>query len=160
MNTSPSIPIGTLARRAGCSVPTIRYYEEIGLLPAAARSEAGRRVYGEAAVRRLAFVRRCRDFGFSIEQVRELAALIDHPERPCAEARDVAAVHLQQVRERLAELRVLEAGIAAFVERCDTDCAGGVVGDCTILEDLGIGAARPDRAACRAPREASQGEPT
>ena len=67
MNTTPSISIGLLAQQAGCSVPTIRYYEEIGLLPVVPRTEGGRRVYGSATVRRLSFIRRCRDFGFSIE---------------------------------------------------------------------------------------------
>jgi DNA-binding transcriptional MerR regulator len=155
MNSPSSITIGALARQAGCTVPTIRYYEEIGLLPAAARTEAGRRVYGEAAARRLAFVRRCRDFGFSLEQVREFTALIDQPRQPCAQAREIAAAHLQQVRERLAELHALEAGIAAFVARCDSDCANGVIVDCTILEDLGtVGGCAHDagRGACCAPR--------
>jgi len=64
MNTAASLSIGLLARQAGCSVPTIRYYEEIGLLPVVPRTEGGRRVYGSATVRRLSFIRRCRDFGF------------------------------------------------------------------------------------------------
>ncbi|MGQ3053045.1 MAG: MerR family transcriptional regulator [Roseateles sp.] len=143
MNNSPTLltrTIGVVARQTGCSVPTIRYYEEIGLLPSGPRTDAGRRVYGEAAVRRLSFIRRCRDFGFSIEQVRELVGLVDEPERPCIEVRDIAGRHLAQVRQRLAELQTLEASMARFVKGCDSACAGGAALDCNILEDLSAAA--------------------
>jgi DNA-binding transcriptional MerR regulator len=133
-----TISIGVLAQQTGCTVPTIRYYEEIGLLPTGPRTEAGRRVYGEPAVRRLTFVRRCRDFGFSIEQVRELVGLVDAPDPLCTEVRDIAAGHLKQLREKLAELHALEASMSAFVVNCDTACAGGAALDCTILEDLAL----------------------
>jgi MerR family copper efflux transcriptional regulator len=138
MSMSGALSIGALARKAGCTVPTVRYYEEIGLLPAAPRSEGGQRLYGEAAVRRLGFIRRCRDFSFSIEQVRELVSLVDEPDRPCVEVRDVAAVHLHQVRQKLTELRELEASLARFVDSCSTACAGGAAVDCAILEDLAV----------------------
>ena len=131
-----TISIGVLAQQTGCTVPTIRYYEEIGLLPAGPRTEAGRRLYREPEVKRLAFVRRCRDFGFSIEQVRELVSLVDEPARPCSEVREIAAVHLAQVRSKLAELEALESSLSAFVVSCDTACAGGQAVDCTILDDL------------------------
>jgi len=130
--------IGIVARQTGCSMPTILYYEEIGLLPPGPRTEAGRRVYGDDAVRRLTFIRRCRDFGFSIEQVRELVGLVDEPDRPCLEVRDIAARHLNQVRERLAELQALEVSMTQFVRSCDTACAGGAALDCAILEDLSV----------------------
>ena len=136
MSPSASLSIGVLARQTGCTVPTIRYYEEIGLLPAGPRTDAGRRVYSGATVRRLTFIRRCRDFGFSLEQVRELVGLVDEPDRPCTEVRDVAARHLAQLRERLAELQALERSMSSFVSSCDMACAGGAAVDCTILEDL------------------------
>jgi MerR family copper efflux transcriptional regulator len=132
-----TISIGVLAQQTGCTVPTIRYYEEVGLLPAVPRSETGRRLYREAAVKRLTFIRRCRDFGFSIDQVRELVALVDEPERPCVEVRDIASGHLAEVRKKLLELQALEASLSEFVVSCDTACAGGSAVDCTILEDLG-----------------------
>lgn len=138
MNTSPSLSIGTIARQTGCTVPTIRYYEEIGLLPAALRTDGGQRHYGSGAVRRLTFIRRCRDFGFSIDQVRELVGLVDESQRPCLEVRDIAAVHLEAVRKKLAELRALEASLANFIDSCNTACAGGAAVDCTILEDLAM----------------------
>jgi MerR family copper efflux transcriptional regulator len=136
VSTPESLSIGTLARQAGCTVPTIRYYEEIGLLPAAPRSEAGQRLYGEAALRRLSFIRKVRGFNFSIEQVRELVSLVDEPDRPCVEVRDIAAVHLREVRQKLVELQELQSHLASFVDSCNEACAGGPAVDCTILEDL------------------------
>ncbi|MEK8034800.1 helix-turn-helix domain-containing protein [Ideonella sp. DXS29W] len=135
---SARLSIGLVARRTGATVPTVRYYEDIGLLPPAARTEAGQRSYDEATIRRLVFIRRCRDFGFSIEQVRELVGLVDEPDRPCAEVRDIAAAHLAQVRQKLEELKALEASLSTFVCSCDTACSGGPAVDCTILEDLAL----------------------
>ena len=94
------LSIGLVARQTGCTVPTIRYYEEIGLLPPAHRTNAGQRHYDERTIRRLTFIRRCRDFGFSIDQVRELVGLVDQPGRPCNEVRDIAALHLAQLPRR------------------------------------------------------------
>ena len=135
---SARLSIGLVARRTGATVPTVRYYEDIGLLPQVARTEAGQRSYDEATIRRLVFIRRCRDFGFSIEQVRELIGLVDEPDRPCAEVRDIAAAHLAQVRQKLEELKALEASLNAFVCSCNTACSGGPAVDCTILEDLAM----------------------
>lgn len=147
---SAKLSIGLVARRTGTTVPTVRYYEDIGLLPPANRTDAGQRSFDEATVRRLAFIRRCRDFGFSIEQVRELIGLVDEPDRPCAEVRDIAATHLAQVRRRLGELQALEAGLSAFVCSCESACAGGPAVDCTILEDLAVpaDARRASAASC------------
>lgn len=135
---SARLSIGLVARRTGATVPTVRYYEEIGLLPIASRTESGQRNYDEATVRRLVFIRRCRDFGFSIDQVRELIGLVDEPDRPCVEVREIAAAHLQQVRRKLEELKELETAMSAIVCSCDDACAGGVALDCTILEDLSV----------------------
>jgi len=164
MNAARLISIGVLARQTGCTVPTIRYYEEIGLLPSAPRTDGGRRVYGDAAARRLTFIRRCRDFGFSIDQVRELVGLVDQPDRPCTAVRQVAARHLTQLRDKLADLQALERTMAAFVVSCDTACAGGASFDCTILEDLSSGpaaaisASQPAGAGCCAAAPMSAGQ--
>lgn len=128
--------IGALAERTATNAPTIRYYEEIGLLPRPRRS-GEQRYYSEDDVRRLTFIRRCRAFGFSIEQVRALAALFQDRSRSCSEARDLARDHLDAVRAKLRELRALERSIASFVTDCDVSCAGGPGPDCVILEDLG-----------------------
>lgn len=87
------LKIGALADRTGATAPTIRYYEEIGLLRRADRQSGGQRIYGEDDISRLTFIRRCRDFGLSIEQVRALVALAQDPERSCMEARDIAEGH-------------------------------------------------------------------
>jgi DNA-binding transcriptional MerR regulator len=132
----PNIKIGALAERTGTNAPTVRYYEEIGLLRSADRQGGGQRVYGDADVRRLAFIRRCRDLGFSIEQIRSLVALLQDRNTSCMNARDLANEHLLAVREKLTELKALERSIAAFVVSCDTSCAGGPGPDCVIFEDL------------------------
>src|SRR4051794_1362205 len=108
MTTCKEVTIGNLAAETGCSVPTIRYYEEIGLLPRAGRRAGGHRIYRDADRRRLAFVRRCRDFGFTIEQVREFVTLLGSPQRDCVAARDLTQRHLDAVRGKLKQLRALE----------------------------------------------------
>lgn len=132
----PPFKIGSLARQAGTNAPTIRYYEEIGLLPSSARASGRQRVYGEDDLARLVFVRRCREMGFPLERVRSLVALIQDRRRSCLEARDLAQEHLVAVRAKLDELRALERTIASFVTSCDDTCAGGPAPDCVILEDL------------------------
>lgn len=136
--TVSALKIGALAKRTGTNAPTIRYYEQIGLLPKASRQTGSQRVYDESDAQRLTFIRRCRDFGFSIEQVRLLTSLVQDRERSCNEARDLAQDHLLAVREKLSELRQLERSIATFVESCDRSCAGGPGPDCVILEELGV----------------------
>lgn len=147
---SATLKIGELADRTGTNAPTIRYYEEIGLLPSPKRFESKQRRYGEEDVSRLTFIRRCRDFGFPIDQVRTLASLVNDASRSCVEARDLAQSHLDAVREKLSELRQLEKSIAAFVKDCDASCAGGPGPDCVILEDL----AKPQSTSCCPPRRA------
>jgi DNA-binding transcriptional MerR regulator len=129
--------IGALARRTGTNAPTIRYYEDIGLLPRAHRRLGDQRTYAEEDVTRLTFIRRCRDFGLSIEQVRSLLALAQDRERSCFELRDLARDHLVDVRSKLKDLKRLERSIAAFVADCESLCGGGPGIDCTILRDLG-----------------------
>jgi DNA-binding transcriptional MerR regulator len=130
------LSIGQLAKAAGVNTPTIRYYEEIGLLPKAGRSAAGQRIYAESELERLTFIRRCRDFGFSIEQVRVLAGLSISADRDCSQVRDMAHAHLDEVRAKLTELRALETSLEAFANQCDTACAGGPGRDCVVFEDL------------------------
>lgn len=130
------LKIGALAKATGTSTPTIRYYEQIGILPRPHRLDSSQRVYGDNDVKRLTFVRRCREFGFSIEQIRVLASLVQDRQRSCLEARDLAKEHLRVLRGKLVELRELEGAVAAFVASCDSTCAGGAGPDCTILEEL------------------------
>jgi DNA-binding transcriptional MerR regulator len=132
----PHLRIGALAERTSTNAPTIRYYEEIGLLPRADRQASGQRAYGDADVKRLTFIRRCRVFGFSIDQVRSLVALVQDRQRSCMDARDLAQEHLEAVRAKLHELKALERSIAGFIATCDASCAGGPGPECSILEDL------------------------
>jgi DNA-binding transcriptional MerR regulator len=140
------LTIGMLAERSGCHVPTIRYYEEIGLLPKAMRRPNGHRVYSTADLARLIFIRRSRDFGFSIEQIRDLIALSSDPARDCVEARDVAQMHLDAVRLKLVELQALEQGLTDLVGACTQRCVGGGMSACTIFSGLTSQDTKPDRA--------------
>src|SRR3546814_905207 len=115
--------IGELARRTRTNPPTIRYYEEIGLLPAPARRDGGQRSYGEEDERRLTFIRQCREFGFSIEQVRSLVSLTQRHDRSCMEARDLAVDHLAAVRARVAELKRSEE--RSVGKECVSTCRFG-----------------------------------
>jgi DNA-binding transcriptional MerR regulator len=133
---SVTLKIGALAAATGTTTPTIRFYEEIGLLPAASRQTSGQRRYGSEDVKRLTFIRRCREFGFSVEQVRALVSVIQDPSRSCTEVRDIAHAHLDTVRAKLAELRALERDIVRFVERCDGECVGGPGPSCVPLTEL------------------------
>lgn len=128
---SPSFTIGQLSERTGAHIETIRYYERIGLLPVAFRQ--GRyRYYDGTDVGRIGFVRRSRELGFSIKQVRALLDLASGGHKNCAEARDLAAVHLLDVRSRIADLRRMERTLAATVRACD---AGDEAG-CPLFEKL------------------------
>ncbi|WOH63308.1 helix-turn-helix domain-containing protein [Bradyrhizobium sp. BWA-3-5] len=144
-----AMKIGALARRTGTNAPTIRYYEEIGLLRTANRQAGGQRVYGDADVKQLTFIRRCREFGFSIDQVRSLVALMQDPSRSCLHARDLAHGHLVAIRAKLAELKGLERSIAAFVASCDASCAGGPGPECVILDDLSKGRTARSKSSAR-----------
>lgn len=105
--TRMELKIGALARAAGTSPSTIRYYEQIGLLPAPTRV-GGQRRYRHEAVGQLAFIRHCREFGFPVEQVRTLVSLRHDTDRSCDEACELAETHLASVRDKLAELHALE----------------------------------------------------
>lgn len=137
--------IGALAKATGVATPTVRYYEEIGLLPKADRTSGGQRNYSRDDVSRLTFIRQCRDFGFGIEQVRVLLELSISPDRDCTETRDIAKTHLAEVQERLAQLNALESRLKNFVERCDAACAGGPGQECVIFKEM----AQPNSCGCR-----------
>ncbi len=130
------LSIGKMAKAAGVTTATIRYYEEIGLLPSADRTPSGQRAYGAEDLERLTFIRRCRDFGFSIDQVRLLAGLSISAEQDCREVGDIARGHLVEVQSKLAELKALERSLQGFVAQCDAVCCGGPGRDCVVFKDL------------------------
>jgi DNA-binding transcriptional MerR regulator len=129
--------IGGLAKATGTKVPTIRYYEQIGLLPAAIRTEGNQRRYGSETVHRLRFVRHARGLGFPLAAVRELLSLAQMPEHSCAEADAIAARQLIEVRRRIAALGKLEAELESMVHQC----AGGRIENCRVIEALSDDAA-------------------
>lgn len=132
MMNKTGLPIGALASRTGTKVNTIRFYEDIGLLPCAARTASGRRSYGPDDVRRLAFIRSARGLGFSIDEIRSLTALAAGPEQDCAEVRALAARHLLDVDERLGRMARLRDELARIVELCD----GGRISECRVIEAI------------------------
>ena len=130
------IQIGELSRRTGCNIVTIRYYEQIALLPVPARSAGRYRVYDTADVRRLAFIRRARELGFTLDEVRTLLSLsADDGQDTCANVREVAERHLADIRAKIADLRAMEHVLADAVRHC----AAGQVPGCPIIEALSAG---------------------
>lgn len=128
--------IGRLARVGRTSVATIRYYEQIGLLPAPERGEGGQRLYGDGDLERLGFIRRCRAHGFSLAQIRVLLGMSGDGGQPCSQARRVAQEQLGRVRRQLEELVALERDITTLVGDCDVLCADGSGANCVILAHL------------------------
>ena len=129
---SEQIAIGEAARRSGVKVPTIRYYEQIGLLPAPPRSEGNRRFFDEAGLRRLSFIRHARALGFEVESIRALLQLQDRPDQSCAMADDIARTRLIEVERRIASLTALKVEL----ERMVRGCAHGSIADCRVIEVL------------------------
>ncbi|MGR3757888.1 MAG: MerR family transcriptional regulator [Tranquillimonas sp.] len=126
------LTIGTLARGAGTKVQTIRYYEQIGLMPEPGRSSGGQRRYGDAELRRLAFIRHARELGFPLDAIRELLSLTDDPDRSCAAADIIAKRQLSAVKARIARLATLQSELERMIEQCAHD----TVADCRVIESL------------------------
>jgi DNA-binding transcriptional MerR regulator len=124
------ISIGELARRTGVKVPTIRYYEQAGLLPVPARTEGQQRRYGQAAIAGLNFIRHARELGFEAAAVRELLALSEQPDRPCADS--IARRHVEDIDRRIAQLVALRREL----QRSLDVCGHGRVGECRVIEAL------------------------
>jgi DNA-binding transcriptional MerR regulator len=124
--------IGEVARLAGVKVPTIRYYEQIGLLPPPPRSMGKRRHFEAPDVRRLAFIRRARALGFEIEVVRSLLAFQDRPERPCDEIDALTREHLVAIDKKIASLM----GLREELGRILASCPGGRVADCRVVQSI------------------------
>ncbi|ROO31150.1 MerR family DNA-binding protein [Salinisphaera japonica] len=128
-----SLSIGQAATHTGCPASTIRYYEEIGLVPAATRGDNGYRYYDAAAVSRLAFAHRARVLGFSLEAVASLLRLADHPSAPCNDVDALVADKIAEVRARQADLARLETSLVRLEDCCHGDHA---IADCGILAAL------------------------
>jgi DNA-binding transcriptional MerR regulator len=127
-----SISIGEAGRISGVKVPTIRYYEQIGLLPAPPRTEGNRRTYDTGDLRRLAFIRHARELGFEVAAIRTLLALQDDPSQPCATADGIAKARLIDIEQRIASLTALKAELEVMVE----GCRHGRLAECRVIEVL------------------------
>jgi MerR family mercuric resistance operon transcriptional regulator len=126
--------IGELSDRTGVKIETIRYYEKIGLLPAPPRTQARHRAYDERHARRLAFVRRSRELGFSLGDVRMLLELADRGYLACGEAKEIAVQHLADIRGKIASLKKLERGLKSMTDACKP----GRQRSCPIIETLSV----------------------
>lgn len=135
------LTIGRVSAATGCKVQTIRYYEQIGLLRAPLRSAGNQRLYGDADIRRLVFIRHAREFGFSLQAIRDLLRLADKPNLSCAAADEIAQAQLQEVERRIARLQALRGELERMIEQC----RGGRIADCHVIEVLS------DHAICKTP---------
>ncbi len=124
--------IGHLVRETGTKVQTIRYYEQIGIMPKAMRTAGNQRIYSQKDLQRLGFIRHARQLGFSLKEVRSLLALSDDPGAPCLQADNIAREHLIEVESRIERLEALRRELQRMIDRCN----GESVTDCRILETL------------------------
>jgi MerR family mercuric resistance operon transcriptional regulator len=136
-----SLPIGELSKRSGVKIETIRYYERVAMLPAPTRTANGRRVYGATDLRILAFIRRSRELGFSLEDIRALLRLGGPEKASCREVREIAAHHLEDIRAKLHDLTRMERLLSRTVARC----SGKTAPDCPVLDILDIRRPKPKR---------------
>ncbi|MCW3837245.1 helix-turn-helix domain-containing protein [Sphingomonas canadensis] len=127
------VKIGELARATGTKVETIRFYEKIGLLPAPERTEGNYRDYSHPHLARLSFVRRARDLGFTLDQVRALLTLADDRDQPCSAVDIVAREHLSQIDRKIADLQSLRRELDGIISQC----GHGAISECRIIEALG-----------------------
>ena len=132
MTVPDILSIGELASRAGCLVETVRYYERAGIMPSPPRSEGGHRQYTFEHLKRLSFVRRCRDLGINLERTRGLLGLVDEGGDTCVQVEAIARDHLAEIRRKLSDLRKMERVMIDMVAACDE----GEIPDCPIIEAL------------------------
>lgn len=123
---------GELAGRTGCNIETIRYYEKAGLLPPPPRSRGGHRLYGPDLIRRLSFVRRSRELGFTLDEICGLLRLVDGSKYTCAEVETIALDHVRVVQTKIADLKRLNKVLEAFASQC----SGGHVPKCPVIDAL------------------------
>lgn len=124
--------IGALAREAGYAVQTLRYFEQIGLMPEAPRTQGGQRRYGAKELRRLLFIRHARDLGFETGAVRSLLQLAGHPDAPCDAADAIAADHLKAIDDKIARLQAMREELARMLDAC----SGGRIAECRVIDVL------------------------
>jgi len=127
-----SFSIGRFSKHTGCNVETIRYYEKIGLLPAPPRTAGGHRMYGGGHTKRLGFIRRSRELGFALDEIRTLLILADGGEFNCGKVKEITLHHMQCVKEKIRDLRKLERTLTTI----SNECGDGIAPSCPIIEAL------------------------
>lgn len=132
MKQADEFSIGVLSERSGVNIETIRYYEKIGVMPKPARSAGGYRVYGNDHTRRLHFVRRGRELGFRLDELRGLLRLVDGHAYTCQEVQTLTIEHLRDIRQKIADLQRLELTMSDMAERC----SGDQLPECPIIDAL------------------------
>jgi len=126
------ITIGKLSKKTGVNIETIRYYEKIGLMPKPYRSEGGNRLYNMEKVKRLAFIKRCRELGFPLNTIREFLRLVDEQSFTCAEIADISQHHLKNIRTMIKDLKKIEAHLKGMLSQCNQDNTP----DCAFIDIL------------------------
>ena len=124
--------IGAVANQTGLKIPTIRFYEQEGLIRAPGRTGSGRRLYSDADISRLSFIKHARALGFELDDIRSLLDLTDNPDRSCDDADRIARKHLAEVEQRLVQLTELKAELKRIVR----SCVGGTAAQCRVIEAL------------------------
>ena len=131
-STTHPISRGLLATKSGVNIETIRYYEKIGLMPDPMRSEGGHRLYDKTHIQRLSFIKRCRELKFSLKEIRDLLNLVDGGEYTCADVRDRTIHHLDDIGQKISDLKKMQRTLKAMVSQCE----GKLVSECPIVETL------------------------
>lgn len=132
ITASRALPIGAMSRATGVNIETIRYYERIGVMPRPARTQGGHRAYDADQLKRLAFIKRARELGFSLEEIRALLDLVDTGTYTCAEVHHMTSEHLATVRQKIADLRRMERVLKDMAAQCSR----GDVPVCPVVDAL------------------------
>ncbi|WBT37774.1 MerR family transcriptional regulator [Hyphomicrobium sp. DMF-1] len=135
MLRAAQFPIGALSAATGVNIETIRYYEKIGLMPAPPRNEGRQRIYDAGHLKRLTFVRRGRELGFSLDQIRELLGLVRGHDLTCGDVKTMTDTHVTDIRRKVKDLKKLER----VLTQLSAQCGGDAVPDCPILDALSKG---------------------
>ena len=125
-------PIGAMSRETGVNIETIRYYERIAIMPKPDRTEGGNRQYNYDQLKRLFFIKRCRELGFNIEEIRALLRMVDHADFTCGEVHHMTVEHLTNVKKKISDLRRLERSLQAMA----AECSKGDIPECPVIDTL------------------------
>ncbi len=131
-NTASDYLIGEASKRSGVHIETIRYYERAGVMPEPHRSPGGQRIYDGEQLQRLSFIKRCRELGFSLNEIRDLFALVDGGNQSCNEVHSLTINHLKEVRQKIADMRKIER----VLKNMSDQCSQGNVPECPVLDVL------------------------